>query len=115
MAKSTRGAQANPQSAAMRQAPKPPAPLEPEAPTVRGARPIKVRATRMGYYDHARRREGDVFHIATMHDFSANWMELVDPATPERVTTAKQALEQQHDEILAGRTPGASQSETDAL
>jgi hypothetical protein len=31
--------------------------------------------------------------------------------TPERLTTAKQALEQQHDEILAGRTPGPSSDE----
>lgn len=75
--------------------------------------PIKVRAKQMGYFDHIRRRVGDVFTIpADRHPadhktkpgelihFSSRWMEVVDPRTPERITTPNQALAQQHDEIL---------------
>ena len=76
-------------------------------PTAESTRPIKVRATEMGYYDHGRRRPGDVFYLADQTHFSQKWMELVDASTPERVTGAKQALQREHDEILAGRTPGA--------
>src|SRR5262245_41547384 len=68
---------------------------------------IKVRAIRQGYYDHIRRHEGDVFYIAKEQDFSAVWMEAVDPRTPERVTTTAEALRRQHDEILAGRIPAS--------
>ena len=73
---------------------------------VRKDRPIKVRATQMGYYDHARRRVGDVFVIANEQAFSSRWMERVGANEPERTTTATQALRQQHDEIIASRTPG---------
>ena len=59
---------------------------------------IKVRATQLGYYEHKRRREGDVFVLVPRTDrygnvmtaksqFSKKWMELVDPATPEKVST----------------------------
>lgn len=104
------GQQAQPKpTATPRQAATPPAPLEPDAPKARGPRPIKVRALRMVYYDHARRREGDVFYIASMEHFSKTGaMELVDEATPEKVTTAAQAIQEQHDEIVAGRTPGSN-------
>lgn len=39
---------------------------------------IKVIATRMGYYDHKRRKEGSVFTIKSEKDFSKNWMEIAD-------------------------------------
>ena len=74
-------------------------------PAVKSA-PIKVRATQTGYYDHCRRREGDVFIIANQQAFSPNWMELCDPLTRERTTTAPQALRQAHDEILGGSISG---------
>jgi hypothetical protein len=64
---------------------------------------IRVEATRLGYYDHVRRRPGDVFTIAQASDFSRKWMRRVDADTPERITTPNQALAQQHDEILAMR------------
>jgi len=66
---------------------------------------IKVRATQTGYYDHARRREGDVFLIASARDFSEKWMEDVDPRTPERLTTGDQELRKKHDEIMRDRMP----------
>jgi hypothetical protein len=66
----------------------------------------KVRATQMGYYNLIRRREGDVFTLETDAHFSAKWMERVDPRTPERITTGKDALAQQHNEIVKSRSPG---------
>lgn len=82
----------------------PPSPHAPKAATEpkKKAKRLKVRATRMGYYDHARRREGDVF-IVEEADFSSTWMEKVSANTPEQLTTAQKALDQQHDEILAGK------------
>lgn len=63
---------------------------------------IRVAAVRMGYYDHARRRPGDVFDVYEA-DFSDRWMETVDGSTPIKITTPKQALKAHHDERLAGR------------
>lgn len=92
---------ATPRNAA-NQPPKPLLNKPPEPPTA--PRPVKVRALRMCYYDHARRREGDVFYIEGMHHFSKTGaMELVDDGTPEKLTTSAQAIKQAHDEILAGR------------
>lgn len=59
---------------------------------------IKVQATQLGYYEHKRRREGDVFLLVERKDrygnvmsaksqFSKKWMELADPAAPESVST----------------------------
>lgn len=56
----------------------------------------------MVYYDHARRREGDVFTIRE-RDFSKRSMRRVDPSTPERITTGAEDLRKKHDEILGGR------------
>jgi hypothetical protein len=71
---------------------------------------MKVRALRIGYYDHVRRREGDVFelkpvkghkreggklvpHVFTVEEqFSHVWMEKVAKNTPEKTSTAQQAL-----------------------
>lgn len=66
--------------------------------------PIKVVATMTGYYDHVRRREGDVFIIANERAFSARWMEKVGARTPESVSTSQQAIQKAHDEILGGKT-----------
>lgn len=68
---------------------------------------IKVQATRLGYYEHARRRTGDVFVIHSLREFSSKWMVRVAPETPERITTGKQDLQRQHDEINAQRMAGA--------
>lgn len=82
-------------------------------PTVQPTRPraaagagIKVRATQAGYAGDARRRVGDVFTIPSMDVFSEHWMELVDPETPERITTGADHLRQQHDQLLADRHQG---------
>ncbi len=36
---------------------------------------MKVIATKTGYYDHGRKKEGAVFNIKSEKDFSALWME----------------------------------------
>lgn len=66
----------------------------PVQPVSHGGIRVRVVEGRIGYYDHSRRREGDVFTIRDMQDFSEKWMELVDAKTPERLTTAKAALAQ---------------------
>lgn len=104
------------------------APAKPAAP-VRYKR-VKVRATAPGYYDEKYYRIGDVFTIdgtprapleadapkeakarAKQREgkpaaFSDKWMELVDPRTPEQITSHNAALRQQHDETQQAR--GAS-------
>lgn len=71
-------------------------------------RTMRVRATRTGFYDNARRRADDVFTIAPQ-DFSDKWMQAIDKRTPERKTGPNAHLKRQHDEILGmkveGKTP----------
>jgi hypothetical protein len=98
----------------------------PEAPK----KALRVRATRLGYYDHKRRREGDVFtlrpvvgkklekttpggvgklvpHTFTVEEqFSEYWMEVVASSTPEHTTSAPEDLRRKHEEILQARRPG---------
>lgn len=90
-------------TAKMREAQQPPRHIPPTAPEPSpGERTVKVRALAMGYYDHARRRVGDVF-MCKESEFSERWMEPVDAHTPERLTSAPQALKQEHDRILGER------------
>ena len=77
------------------------------------AKRIKVRATRMGYYDHVRRRENNVFVIDEPH-FSATWMEKVTRNTSESLTTAQQALNQKFDDELESRR-GPSGADADVI
>ena len=76
--------------------------------TTEKPRPFKVRALQMGYYEHMRRRVGDVFVIQSEQEFSTRWMERVSDHTPERVTGANAAIRQQHDGILSGEVSRAS-------
>lgn len=79
-------------------------------PAPAGTRGLKVRVKtwRIGYYGDKRRRQGDVFTLKAPQDFSTRWMEWVDPATPERITTGAEHLKQQHDEILGARMEGTA-------
>ncbi len=88
-------------------APKPEA-LRPQ--TVPAAR-IKVIATKLGYYDLRRRREGDVFFIKNESEFSHKWMERAEPSTPLKQTTPQEALNKVHDDILGGRVTGDRSTE----
>lgn len=88
---------------------------------------IKVRAIEIGYYDHKRRRVDDVFVIdgathpedvlapdgksvrfkkGDVKDFSPRWMERVDPRTPEKETSAPEALKKVHEAIHGERPTG---------
>lgn len=50
---------------------------------------MKVKATRLGYYNHRRRREGDVFELMDDKAFSKRWMERLDgPTAPVPAPTA---------------------------
>jgi len=66
--------------------------------------PIKVEATQLGYYDNHRRRPGEVFFIYHESEFSRKWMRRVGgSARISKPSTAQQALNKRHDEILGGR------------
>lgn len=97
------------------------------------AKRIKVQATQMGYYDHIRRRPGDIFTISgevleedekkkdangvervvrkkgEVAAFSRKWMRRVASNTPERITTVAQSLKQQHDAVQAEKFDPANQ------
>lgn len=72
-----------------------PAPARPKP-----ERPFKVRAIKMGYYGNLIRRIDDVFTIQTEREFSTNWMERVDPRTPEVITGSNAALQREHGELV---------------
>jgi hypothetical protein len=79
-------------------------------PTIPGKKApgFKVRAIKMGYYNHERKRVGDVFMLTYAFQFSSKWMVRVDAATPEKITTGQQVLRKEHDETLkamASATP----------
>jgi len=46
---------------------------------------MQVKAIRMGYYQHKRRREDHVFELAHIDDFSHHWMEALDFEPPKYV------------------------------
>jgi hypothetical protein len=90
---------------------------------------LKVRALRTGYFEHIRRHENDVFvirskdgyiktgtgklipkHFSAKDQFSESWMEIVDEATPEKVTGAQAALSSASNDIKAMRQPASSES-----
>lgn len=91
---------------------------------------VRVKSGHVGYIDHKRVREGDVFVIPdeprrlvnkkeldiypetkklldkdgkVPQLYSSRWMEAVPESTPERITTGKEVLEKFHNETLAER------------
>lgn len=50
---------------------------------------MKVIATKTGYYDHGRKKEGVVFNIKSEKDFSKAWMEKVDAEVPQDTKSKK--------------------------
>jgi hypothetical protein len=67
--------------------------------------PVKVRAKKLGFYNLARRRPGDVFTLRDPKHFSERWMERVTRETPERLTHPAAAMRQQHQAIMSGKSP----------
>jgi hypothetical protein len=70
------------------------------APTVSAPKRLKVRAIEVGYYEHRRIRLGDVFVLSDARHFTSRWMERVDAATPEKITTGREALATEHRGIM---------------
>lgn len=69
-------------------------------------RDAMVEATALGYYDHIRRRPGDVFAIRK-RDFSTRWMKKAHPdvkPTPVRLSNA--VIAQQFQQTIAARRGG---------
>ena len=64
---------------------------------------LRVRATRQVYYEHKRRREGDVFTLAKVEDFNAKCHVWVNDDTPERQTRIRETLNARHQQVLAHR------------
>ena len=81
--------------------------VRPAAPPARTVG-IRVRATDLGYYDHTRRRVGDVFTIRNEQEFSTRWMERVSASTPEKITPMTEALKRQQQEIAGVNGPEGS-------
>ncbi len=107
-------------------------------PDIPGPR-IKVRATRMGEYEFARRRAGDIFTLKPRYvivcnpvsgkpeygadgkpktvlktaqdQFSARWMEKVGDDAEEVITSAQEALNVATAEIITDRRPGNRKKE----
>lgn len=85
---------------------RPPVPVEGEDAPARDLGPlVRVRATRMGFIDNVRRREGDVFDVHEA-EYTDKWMDVVEGDVPLKVTSGKQELQKKHDEILGGRIAG---------
>lgn len=95
---------------------------------------MRVKATKTGFYNHIRRREGDVFTLIPVStverdekgqvkfdatgnttpvvispdkQFSPRWMEKVSNKAREAVSTAQGSVNKQHDDIVRGRTPNS--------
>lgn len=68
---------------------------------------LTVEATQMGYFDHTRRRTGDVFDVPE-DAFSSTWMRTVDGSTPRRTTTSREAVKREQDRTLATKRESAS-------
>lgn len=60
---------------------------------------MKVRATKLGYYDHRRRREGDVFEIHSEKAFSKLWMEKVGAPAQAPAKGSKKPIKPAVDEV----------------
>lgn len=59
---------------------------------------IKVVATQIGYYDHGRRKVGDVFEIRDQQAFSHKWMEKLSDKK-KRLAAEAAAEEGETDEL----------------
>lgn len=50
---------------------------------------MKVKATKLGYYNHKRQREGAVFFLKSKEDFSKNWMEEISEEKSKKPRSKK--------------------------
>lgn len=60
---------------------------------------MKVRAIRLGYYNHKRRREGEIFEVLDDKAFSKVWMEKIGEAPkPKPKASPKEPVSQDSSE-----------------
>ena len=50
-----------------------------------GVEQMKVKATRIGYYNHKRRREDEIFMLKDESHFSERWMEKASTSAPVQI------------------------------
>jgi hypothetical protein len=80
-----------------------------------GLRSLRVRALELIYYNHMRRREGDVFSLVNPEDFNERVMERVGQATPEQVTGAQAALDRESGQVREAKHGRGAKSVVDAI
>jgi hypothetical protein len=80
-----------------------PAPPAPEPAKPARPQPIKVRATKLRYYNMKRRRVNDVYVLRKESHFDPKTMVRVNPTTPEKVTGPNAHIEREKLEILGLR------------
>lgn len=86
----------------------------PAAPASPRSDRVRVRAKRMSYYDHKRRRVGDVFDLLDARHFNEKLHERVAARTALRTTTSRQVLAEAHDDVLAKKYAASrGQAQTD--
>jgi hypothetical protein len=104
---------------------------------------MRVRALSTGYYDHKRRRQGDVFDLIPIEghkleitrnaegrrvseklvkhkftpqeQFSEKWIEKVDKQTPLKVSTAQKALNAVQQDLKSGRVGPSDASDESVI
>jgi hypothetical protein len=74
-----------------------------ESSSTKRAPGFMVRATKMGYIYHERKRPGDVFKLQYADEFGATWMERVADNTPTKTTTGQEVLRKEHMDTLRER------------
>jgi len=75
----------------------------------------KVVATRLGYYNLARRRPGDVFVLRKASHFNAKWMADAAAGEPVQTMSPGAARRLEHASILRGKSPRLSPNGADVI
>ena len=62
---------------------------------------MKVKATKLGFYNNRRQRPGMVFHLTDSKHFSENWMEKVEgkPSKPSKKVEVKKVEEKKPESL----------------
>jgi hypothetical protein len=63
---------------------------------------MKVRATKLGYYNHRRRRENEIFELTDEKQFSNRWMERLDdkPAKASKPAKEEPKAQEPSEEVI---------------
>jgi hypothetical protein len=69
---------------------------------------MRVKAIRLGYYNHKRRREGDIFDLLNEKHFSKHWMEKFSGKS-------KGSKKVQEPELEEGEEPAGAEGDQDVI